>query len=130
MKRLCLSRPGSSPADCTEIHKDRKCLRCGIRNPESMLDICAKVVAENIPFQRIEEQFDRIPEPVQSRIVFWSFPRNERDICMYSSFANYSKEGSENQKLPFHQGIKLLDSGAVENVLQIGRFSFLYNHVS
>ncbi|NWZ97428.1 ZSWM6 protein, partial [Nesospiza acunhae] len=38
------------------------------------------------PFQRVEERFERIPEPVQRRIVYWSFPRSEREICMYSSF--------------------------------------------
>ena len=92
----------------------------GKRNPESLLDICAKVVAENIPFQKVEERFDRIPEPVQSRIVYWSFPRNERDICMYSSFTNSPKENTDKQKLPFHQGIKLLECGAVSHVLQIG----------
>ena len=41
------------------------------RSPETLLDICAKIVAEQIPFQRIEERYDRIPEPVQERIVFW-----------------------------------------------------------
>uniref|UniRef100_K1QHL2 Zinc finger SWIM domain-containing protein 4 n=1 Tax=Magallana gigas TaxID=29159 RepID=K1QHL2_MAGGI len=87
---------------------------------ESLLDICAKIVAENIPFQTVEQRFDRIPEPVQNRIVYWSFPRNERDICMYSSFANCVKDGAENQKLPFHQGVRLLENGAVDNVLQIG----------
>ncbi|KAL3868641.1 hypothetical protein ACJMK2_041424 [Sinanodonta woodiana] len=87
---------------------------------ESLLDICAKVVAKNIPFQKIEQRFDRIPEPVQSRIVFWSFPRNERDIYMYSSLTSGVKDTSENEKLPFHQGIKLLESGAVDNVIQIG----------
>ena len=87
---------------------------------ESLLDICAKIVAENIPFQTIETRFDRIPEPVQSRIVFWSFPRNERDICMYSSFTHPGKENADNEKLPFNQGVKLLESGAVDNVLQIG----------
>ena len=88
---------------------------------ESLLDICAKIVAENIPFQTVEQRFDRIPEPVQNRIVYWSFPRNERDICMYSSFANCVKDGAENQKLPFHQGVRLLENGAVDNVLQIGK---------
>ncbi|XP_048760414.2 zinc finger SWIM domain-containing protein 6-like [Ostrea edulis] len=87
---------------------------------ESLLNICAKIVAENIPFQTVEQRFDRIPEPVQNRIVYWSFPRNERDICMYSSFANCVKDGAENQKLPFHQGVRLLENGAVDNVLQIG----------
>lgn len=58
-----------------------------IRQPDSLLDITARIVAENEPFQRIEEQYERIPEPVQRRIIFWSFPRNERDICMYSSLS-------------------------------------------
>lgn len=58
-----------------------------VRQPDSLLDITARIVAENEPFQRIEEQYERIPEPVQRRIIFWSFPRNERDICMYSSLS-------------------------------------------
>lgn len=58
-------------------------------NCDSLLDISARIVAENEPFQRVEEQYDRIPEPVQRRIIFWSFPRNERDICMYSSLSRY-----------------------------------------
>ena len=91
-----------------------------VKQPDTLLDITSKIVAENIPFQRIEQQYDRIPEPVQSKIVFWSFPRNERDIYMYSSYANSPKEHSENQKLPFHQGVRLLENGAVANVLQIG----------
>lgn len=58
-----------------------------IRQPDSLLDITARIVAESEPFQRIEERYERIPEPVQRRIIFWSFPRNERDICMYSSLS-------------------------------------------
>ncbi|NWV96670.1 ZSWM6 protein, partial [Machaerirhynchus nigripectus] len=41
---------------------------------------------EKWPFQQVEERFERSPEPVQRRIVYWSFPRSEREICMYSSF--------------------------------------------
>lgn len=58
-----------------------------VRQPDSLLDITARIVAESEPFQRIEERYERIPEPVQRRIIFWSFPRNERDICMYSSLS-------------------------------------------
>lgn len=123
-KRLCCSGSGLSRLE-NRLKQGNKPGTSALKyNPESLLDVAAKVVAENIPFQRVEEQFDRIPEPVQSRIVYWSFPRNERDICMYSSFANYStKENNNqenNQKLPFHQGVKLLESGSVDNVLQIG----------
>lgn len=124
-KRHCGSRSSHfRPKFCLQTSKNSG-NSYGTHSPESLLDICAKVVAENIPFQRVEEQFDRIPEPVQSRIVYWSFPRNERDICMYSSFTNSSKEEGESQKLPFHQGIRLLENGSVDNVLQIGKLSFL-----
>ncbi|XP_071117223.1 zinc finger SWIM domain-containing protein 5-like [Haliotis cracherodii] len=119
-KRLCSSRSRDCSENSRRAHgsNDKKGHR---REVESLLDISAKVVAENIPFQRIEQLYDRIPEPVQSRIVYWSFPRNEKDICMYSSYANCSnKDNCESQKLPFYQGIKLLENGAVSNVLQIG----------
>ena len=96
-----------------------------VRQTESLLDICAKVVAENIPFQRVEQKYDRIPEPVQNRIVFWSFPRNEKDIYMYSSYANNGKENTESHRLPFHQGVRLLENGSVSNVLQIGWYFHL-----
>lgn len=100
---------------------------CGTgRTPDTLLDICARIVAQQIPFQRIEERYDRIPEPVQRRVIFWSFPRNERDICMYSSLSRPSTNSVEYQNLPFHRGLKLLESGSVDSVLQVGTFPFFY----
>ncbi|XP_049720088.1 zinc finger SWIM domain-containing protein 6 [Elephas maximus indicus] len=147
------------------------------QSPESLLDIAARRVAEKWPFQRVEERFERIPEPVQRRIVYWSFPRSEREICMYSSFntgggaaggpgddsggpggtgggaggaggggsssspaatsaaaaaaaaagagtpsvgAAGAADGSDETRLPFRRGIALLESGCVDNVLQVG----------
>ena len=93
--------------------------------PDSLLDICARIVAQQIPFQRIEERYDRIPEPVQRRVIFWSFPRNERDICMYSSLSRPSANSVEYQNLPFHRGLKLLETGCVDSVLQVGTYTHL-----
>uniref|UniRef100_A0A3Q1H563 Zinc finger SWIM-type containing 6 n=1 Tax=Acanthochromis polyacanthus TaxID=80966 RepID=A0A3Q1H563_9TELE len=96
------------------------------QSPESLLDIAARKVAEKWPFQRVEERFERIPEPVQRRIVYWSFPRSEREICMYSSFntggeeLGSSGESGDETRLPFRRGIALLESGCVDNVLQVG----------
>ncbi|XP_039725934.1 zinc finger SWIM domain-containing protein 6 [Pteropus medius] len=145
------------------------------QSPESLLDIAARKVAEKWPFQRVEERFERIPEPVQRRIVYWSFPRSEREICMYSSFNTGSgaaggpgddsggpggagggaggagsggsssspaatsaaaaaaagtgapsvgavgaADGGDETRLPFRRGIGLLESGCVDNVLQVG----------
>ncbi|XP_043244251.1 zinc finger SWIM domain-containing protein 4-like [Amphibalanus amphitrite] len=96
------------------------------RSPDPLLDICARAVAETVPFQRIEERYARIPEPVQRRIIFWSFPRNEHDIFMYSSLSKAASSGSSSssngdyQSLPFHKGVRLLETGCVESVLQVG----------
>lgn len=104
----------------------------GPRSPDSLLDITAKIVAENIPFQRIEERYDRIPEPVQRRIIFWSFPRNERDICMYSSLSRVPpvNAGAEPQNLSFCKGLKLLETGCVDSVLQVGKSGPHYAHIT
>lgn len=120
-KRICLDGGGlSTLKQCLQtmdmIERNR-----GKYQPDSLLDLSARTVAENIPFQCVEERVDWIPEPVQRRIVFWSFPRNERDIQMYSSFSAHQKDASEVEKLPFNVGVKLLESGAVNNVLQIGK---------
>lgn len=143
------------------------------KTPDTLLDITAKIVAENIPFQRIEERYDRIPEPVQRRIIYWSFPRNERDICMYSSLSRVTNVNSnsssssssatssanttsagvigtnptvqsvlganltsstsvnsgtigEQQNLSFCKGLKLLETGCVDSVLQVGKFGFCF----
>lgn len=119
-KRLCCSRVGSFLPDNSGSFLGTDLKLIGVKNPETLLDVCAKIVAETLPFQRIEERYDRIPEPVQRRIIFWSFPRNERDICMYSSLSRVPVNSSEYQNLPFYKGLKLLEGGCVENVLQVG----------
>lgn len=136
-KRLCC-RPGHSPA-CRPGQRGPG-TPCGAsassqgessrtQNPESLLDIAARRVAEKWPFQRVEERFERIPEPVQRRIVYWSFPRSEREICMYSSFSTGGEEpgntgdSGDETRLPFRRGIGLLEGGCVDNVLQVGEWS-------
>ncbi|EHH59271.1 Zinc finger SWIM domain-containing protein 4, partial [Macaca fascicularis] len=84
------------------------------------LDLSAKRVAESWAFEQVEERFSRVPEPVQKRIVFWSFPRSEREICMYSSLGYPPPEGEHDARVPFTRGLHLLQSGAVDRVLQVG----------
>lgn len=88
--------------------------------PLSLLDLSAQCVAANIPFQHVEEQGTPIPEPVQLKVVYWSFPRNERDICMYSSL-HATVSQNDTKRLPFQRGLALLEENAVRNVLQVGK---------
>ena len=102
---------------CSHRHRTRAERR---HSPGSLLDIASKFVAKTVPFQRIEERFPRIPEPVQERLVFWAFPRDERDIRMYSSPSGSTTNAMEYQNSPFCQGLRLLEQGAVGSVLQVG----------
>ncbi|XP_069460474.1 zinc finger SWIM domain-containing protein 4 [Ambystoma mexicanum] len=87
---------------------------------ETLLDLSAQSVAESWAYEQVEERFSRVPEPVQKRIVFWSFPRSEREICMYSSLGYHPPEGERDARIPFNRGLQLLQSGAVSRVLQVG----------
>ncbi|KAF8796402.1 Zinc finger SWIM domain-containing protein 8 [Argiope bruennichi] len=46
----------------------------------SLVELSAKVVAFHIPFEVVEHVCPPVPEQLQLRIAFWSFPENEEDI--------------------------------------------------
>lgn len=120
---LCCNKTSAGGVNCSRNPNasSSRCPSGPLRQPDSLLDTTARLVAQNEPFQKIEERYDRIPEPVQRRIIFWSFPRNEKDICMYSSLSRVSSINSvEPQSLSFCAGLKLVESGCVEDVLQVG----------
>ena len=114
-KRARNPSPSRQATKFPKLHKEKH--QCG---PLSLLDLSAKCVAANIPFQHVEERSAPIPEPVQLKIVYWSFPRNERDICMYSSL-HATISHNDTKRLPFQRGLALLEENAVRDVLQVGR---------
>ena len=92
-----LSRSGSAaPANSSKRHcshrvrglHHRERREPARRSPAPLLDIAAKFVARTLPFQRIEERFPRIPEPVQERLVFWAFPRQAEAVFTRISLSN------------------------------------------
>uniref|UniRef100_A0A8C5MUA6 SWIM-type domain-containing protein n=1 Tax=Leptobrachium leishanense TaxID=445787 RepID=A0A8C5MUA6_9ANUR len=99
----------------------RRCTGLATRyRTDTLLDLCAKSVSEIWSFQQVEERISRVPEPVQKRLAFWSFPRTEKEIWMYSNLGYHFSEGERDARLPFNQGLQLLRSGAPLNVLQVG----------
>ncbi|XP_071953686.1 zinc finger SWIM domain-containing protein 8-like isoform X2 [Antedon mediterranea] len=78
-----------------------------------LVELAARTVAFHIPFEVVENVYPPVPENLQLRISFWSFPENEDDIRLYSCLANGSPE-------EFQKGELLLKSKVVKDVLQIG----------
>lgn len=80
----------------------------------TLTELAAKCVASFIPFELVEHVFPPVPEQLQLRIAYWSFPDNEEDIRLYSCLANSSAD-------EFHRGDQLYRNRAVKDPLQIGR---------
>ena len=45
-----------------------------------LLDLTAQVVAAKIAFEEVERFYPPIPEELQLKITYWSFPKSEEDI--------------------------------------------------
>ncbi|XP_078284482.1 zinc finger SWIM domain-containing protein 8 [Rhinoraja longicauda] len=78
-----------------------------------LVELSAKQVALHIPFEVVEKVYPPVPEQLQLRIAFWSFPENEEDIRLYSCLANGSAD-------EFQRGDQLFRVRAVKDPLQIG----------
>lgn len=70
----------------------------------------------------MEHVYPPVPEQLQLRIAFWSFPDNEEDIRLYSCLANSSSD-------EFNRGDQLFKTGAVKEPLQIGEYHIQYIHI-
>uniref|UniRef100_A0A3B5BGI8 Zinc finger SWIM-type containing 8 n=1 Tax=Stegastes partitus TaxID=144197 RepID=A0A3B5BGI8_9TELE len=86
-----------------------------IRNGQviPLVELSAKQVAFHIPFEVVEKVYPPVPEQLQLRIAYWSFPENEEDIRLYSCLANGSPD-------EFQRGEQLYRIRAVKDPLQIG----------
>lgn len=84
----------------------------------SLSELCSRVVAAHIAFEVVEQAWQPVPEPLQLRIAFWSFPDNEEDIRLYSCLANGAAD-------EFNKGENLYKSRAVKEPLQIGNSFYI-----
>ena len=67
----------------------------------------------HIPFEMVEKFQPPVPEELQQRITFWSFPEWDDDICLYTCLANSNDD-------EFLRGEILFENGNVYDVIQIG----------
>jgi hypothetical protein len=80
----------------------------------SLGELTARCIAAHIPFELVEHVYPPVPEQLQLRIAFWSFPDNEEDIRLYSCLANGSAD-------EFQRGEHLFKNRGVKDPLQIGK---------
>uniref|UniRef100_A0A5S6Q2K3 SWIM-type domain-containing protein n=1 Tax=Trichuris muris TaxID=70415 RepID=A0A5S6Q2K3_TRIMR len=78
-----------------------------------LLDIAAKAVAKSIPFEMVERFKPPVPEMLQQRIAFFSFPEKVADIRLYCCLGNGSVE-------EYAKGKALYIGKAVREIIQIG----------
>lgn len=86
----------------------------GEEKVETLIEMCSRAVAKHLPFETVERTCPEIPEQLQLRIAFWSFPPFEEDIRLYSCLANGSPD-------KFLEGEQLIKVQAVKDALQIGK---------
>ena len=78
-----------------------------------LVDICARYIALNMPFELVESFTQPVPEDLQLKITFASFPDSVEDIRLYSCLANGNAE-------EYLKGEQLFNNKNVRNILQIG----------
>jgi len=78
-----------------------------------LVDLCAKYVALNVPFELVESFRLTVPEDLQLKITFSSFPDNIENIRLYSCLAN----GHVDEYL---RGEQLYNNRCVRKIIQIG----------
>lgn len=104
-------KPSSGSASL--FGSSRKPTDDGVPRVATLCELAARCVASHIPFELVERFYPPVPEQLQLRIAFWSFPDNEEDIRLYSCLANSSAD-------EFQRGEHFFKGKAVVDPLQIG----------
>jgi len=79
----------------------------------NLVELCARYVASNVPFELVECFEQPVPEDLQLKITRASFPEHIENIRLYSCLAN----GSVDEYL---RGEQLYHNKCVKKVMQIG----------
>ena len=59
--------------------------------PQTLLETCARFVGQNFPFELVQLHPRRVPEEVQKRIAYWSFPLEEKRLIEYAKMMGVSE---------------------------------------
>lgn len=79
----------------------------------TLTELAAQKVACHLPFGLVEHFNPPVPEPMQCRIAYWSFPQDEEDVKLYTCLANGNAD-------VFYRAEELVCQNAVRDMLQVG----------
>lgn len=79
----------------------------------SLFELAAQKVACHHSFGQVEHIIPTVPEPMQCRIAFWSFPQDEEDISLYTALANGKSD-------VYTRAEDLISLNCVCDMLQVG----------
>ena len=49
-------------------------------------ELCCRFAGQNVPFEAVQHYPSRVPEDIQRRIAFWSFPTDEKKLLELAKF--------------------------------------------
>ena len=102
--------------------KQAKCQRDESRGnyfAPTLKELCCFRLGRSVPFELVQLHPQRVPEELQRRIAYWSFPSEPHSLLQYINLARNGFDYSQNHVTYFSLE---LDIGAleVENMVQIG----------
>jgi hypothetical protein len=65
---------------CRQIQRSKHDINEPKRQTSTLLETCARFVGQNLPFEAVQLHSQRIPEEVQTRVAYWSFPLSEERV--------------------------------------------------
>ena len=63
----------------------------------SLQELCSRVVGQTLPFEQVLQHQPRVPEDLQKRIIFWSFPLDEKQVLEYGEMMGTDIEAVQDE---------------------------------
>ena len=75
-----------------------------------LMELCCRFVGQNLPFGTVQLYPSRVPEDLQRRISFWSFPQEEKKLLDYAKVMGGATE----------YDVEIARKSEVNNMIQSG----------
>ena len=73
--------------------------------PRALLETCARFIGQNLPFELVQLHPQRVPEEVQKRIAYWSFPLEEKRLLEIAKTMHGISEDTISRVIVFVNGL-------------------------